>query len=284
MKDFFVSMIKSKNSGRKITAIAVMVTAVLLVAALLVLIISSVVFAARGNNGANDDQAPAIEIIYETVTELDSKIASLGESVKIKDNRSAHPAGGTNQYYATISPISVLSTIQKNLDAMLIANYNANKSSMICETKDQNGKSNPNCNIPFVNSSISSGTGITILTYDEKQAYTTEWMTNNAARYGFVQNDSTFIYVGVPHAAYMAKCGITSLASYVNALNESESNVSITASDALTGTTATYEIYHIAKGEELSVPSNFAYTVISDGNGGYIISVNLSRPITSAGK
>ena len=283
MKDFFVSMIKSKNSGRKITAIAVMVTAVLLVAALLMLIISSIVFAARNNNNnTNNDETPAIEITYETVNNLDSQIISLGESVKIKDNRSAHPAGGTNQYYATISPISVLSTIQKNLDAMLIANYNANKSSMICETKDQNGNSNPNCNIPFVNSSISSGTGITILTYDEKQAYTTDWLTNNAAKYGFVQNGSTFIYVGVPHAAYMAKCGITSLSAYVSALGEG--NVSITASDALTGTTAAYEIYHIAKGEELSVPSNFAYTVISDGNGGYIISVNLSRPITAAGK
>ena len=283
MKDFFVSMIKSKNSGRKITAIAVMITAVLLVAALLVLIVSSVVFAARNNdNDVNDDETPAIEITYEVVGELDSQIVSLGELVKIKEKRSAHPDGGTNHYYATLAPISVASTVQKSLDAMLIANYNANKSSMICETKDQNGNSNPNCNIPFVNSSISSGTGITILTYDEKQAYTTEWLTNNAARYGFVQNDSTFIYVGVPHATYMAKCGVTSLSAYVSAL--SEGNVSITATDALTGATAAYEIYHIANGEELSVPTNFAYTVISDGNGGYIISVNLSRPITSAGK
>ena len=278
MKDFFVSMIKSKNSGRKITAIAVMVTAVLLVAALLMLIISSIVFAARNNNNnTNNDETPAIEITYETVNNLDSQIISLGESVKIKDTRSAHPAGGNNQYYASYN-VSVPEAVQKNLDAMLVANYNANKSAMISDTQSQNG----NCNIPVIKSSAAGGTNVTILTFDENQAYSTDWLTNNAAKYGFVQNGSTFIYVGVPHAAYMAKCGITSLSAYVSALGEG--NVSITASDALTGTTAAYEIYHIAKGEELSVPSNFAYTVISDGNGGYIISVNLSRPITAAGK
>lgn len=276
--NFLVSMLKSKNINRRITAIAVMVTAVLLVAALLVLIISSVVFAARNNNNdTNNDETPAIEITYEIAGELDSQIVSLGELVKIKEKRSAHPEGANNQYYASYN-VSVQLAVQKSLDAMLVANYNANKSTMVSDT--QNGS----CNIPVVKSSAAGGTNVTILTFDEKQAYVTTWMTNNAARYGFVQNDSTFIYVGVPHAAYMAKCGITSLASYVNALNESESNVSITASDALTGTTATYEIYHIAKGEELSVPSNFAYTVISDGNGGYIISVNLSKPTTSAGK
>ena len=275
---FFISMLKSKNTARKATTIAVITTAVLLLAATIALIVSSVVFATRdGRDDQRDnDETPPPAIEYMTIDKIDNEQLSLGESVKVKENRTPHPAGATNQYYASYN-VSVLETVQKHLDAMLIANYNANKSSMVSDTSD-----NANCNIPVVKSSANGGLNVTILTYDDEnnKPYVTTWLTNNAARYGFVQNGSTFIYVGVPHAAYMVKYGLTSIADYVQAM--SNGSVKITASDALASTSASYEIYHIASGAELTVPSNFAYTATSDGNGGYIIAVNLSRPISSA--
>ena len=273
-------MIKSKNSGRKITTIAVMATAVLLIAATITLVISSVVFAK--NNGEDDqrdknNEAPAPEIEYTVVESIRDELSNLGEMVKVKDKRTAHPNGGANQYYASYN-VSVPSTVQKSLDAMLVANYNANKSSMVSDT------SIGDCNIPVVKSAAAGGTSVTILTYDDEnnKPYTTAWLTNNAAKYGFVQNGSSFVYVGIPHAAYMAKSGVMSISSYVSVL--SNGSVKISAADVLTGATASYEIYHIASGAELSVPANFAYTAISDGNGGYIVAVNLSKPTGSAGQ
>ncbi len=274
--NFFESMLKSKNSARKISAIAILVTAALLIVATIALVVSSVALG-KGDDDQRDEnnEAPTPAIEYTVVEAINDELDDLGEMVKVKDKRTAHPNGGANQYYASYN-VSVPSVVQKNLDAMLVANYNANKSSMVSDTAIGE------CNIPVVKSAAAGGTSITILTYDDEnnKAYTTTWLTNNAARYGFVQNGSSFIYVGTPHAAYMAKSGIMSISSYVNVLKEN--SVKISAPDALTGMSASYEIYYIASGAELSVPSNFEYTAISDGNGGYIVAVNLSRPTASA--
>lgn len=276
MKGFFTDLLKSKNRARKATAIVVIITAVLLIAALLALIVSSVVFALRnGEEDQPDDdinnEVPAPEIEYTTIEAFTSDQLSLGSTVSIKEARTEHPAGGDNHYYASYN-VSVLSAVQKRLDAMLVANYNANKSSMVSDTKDDA------CNLPVIKSADMGGRRITIVSYDEENAYSTPWLTNNATKYGFIQDGNTFTYVGVPHAAYMAKNGIKNIDDYVEKL--AAGTVKISAVDASKGTSASYEVYHIAKGSELSVPSNFAYSVIEDGADGYIIAVNLSKVIS----
>lgn len=275
--NFLKSMLKSDNNARKISTIAAIVTAALLIVAVITLIVSSIVLGARGNEDDTQDnnEITPPTITYETIDKIEDDQLSLGSSVSIKDERTKHPDGGTNQYYASYN-VSAQAVVQQHLDAMLVANFNANKANMVSDTED------PDCNLPVIKSSAAGGVSITILTYDDEnnKPYVTTWLTNNAARYGFVQNGSTFTYVGVPHAAYMVKYDITELSDYVNTMKNG--SVKISASDALTGKSASYEIYHIANGAALSVPSNFAYTVISDGNGGYIIAVNLSRPTASA--
>ena len=42
----------------------------------------------------------------------------------------------------------------------------------------------------------------------------------------------------------------------------------------------TYQMYYLSADDELKVPTNYEYAVISDGQNGYVVTVNMSKPIT----
>lgn len=123
---------------------------------------------------------------------------------------------------------------------------------------------------------------------------TSHWIFDNCHRYGFVQRypagkeastgvsdyEHCYRYVGLPHANYMTEHSLC-LEEYVELLRTqyaSGSRLSVT--DANGGR---YEVYYVpAASTELTtiqVPENYAYTVSGDNIGGFIVTVDLSKPL-----
>lgn len=276
MKKFFMDLLKSKNTARKASAIAIIVTALLLAAALLTLSVFLIASSLKKNDGDvvdNSDTVRAPETVLAEIEAFRDSQLSFGEDVAIKEARSKHPDGGANHYYASYN-VSVPEVVQKHLDAMLVAHYNANKAVLICDTEDDD-----NCNIPTVRSADKNGMRLLITDFDDNStSYDSEWLKNNAAKYGFICENSYYNYVGVPHAEYMTKNGYKTVAAYIEALGDER--IRFTATDAIGGVTSGYEVYYISSDEALSVPTNYEYTVFAYGTTGYIIAADLSKEVT----
>ena len=108
---------------------------------------------------------------------------------------------------------------------------------------------------------------------------------NNHHKYGFVSNSCGntglhLLYVGVPHASYMAKNNL-SLASYLALLRTNHSfaengknNLVFTAEDG-----NRYEVYYVeANGDMINVPvpTSGDFTVSGDNQNGFVVTVKLN--------
>ena len=118
----------------------------------------------------------------------------------------------------------------------------------------------------------------------------TQWLLDNAAKYGLVQRypegkedltgvkdyTNVFRYVGVPHATYMKEHNLC-LEEYIDLLHgytQNGKHLKVTGVDGVS-----YEIYSqkVSDGETtaLKVPSNKTYTVSGDNEGYFIVTVKL---------
>ena len=275
MKNFFVSMLKSKNSGRKIATIAVIVTSILLVVSLWILIVSSAAFALFKSDGNKKEDAPVEpDIIYTSVSSIDDHLVASDSLVNVRDNRSKLSSDATNQYYATSSrDIMLTSNAQKALDKMLVAFYNMNKAKVVTDV------SLPACNIPTVSNTSNGGLTFKLDTFNDKSVADDtiySWIFTNAAKYGFVYTGSYFTYVGTTHATIMSKNSISDMDAYVTLLKNGAVKMNVT--DNTSGKTGNFTVYFIANGTELSVPANYSYTAEAV-NDGYIVTVDMSKVI-----
>lgn len=273
MKELFESFFGNKaTKAKKITSFLCVATALVLVVALVVLIVSSALLSARDNNkDDNKDNLPTIE--YVTVEQIPAgKIFANSELVDVRNNRS-ELAGENNFYYATLGTVQVCANVQKALNKMLVSFYNANRDKIVANTKDAN------CNIPLVTDASANGAAFVLKSFADNITVignpTYSWIFTNAHKYGFIYSGNKFTYVGAVHATYMSKNSIADMSAYASSLANGPVTVSVT--DTVNGTSADFCIYHIASGAELSVPSNYDYVATSDNNGGYIITVDLSK-------
>ena len=131
-----------------------------------------------------------------------------------------------------------------------------------------------------------------------------KWIFENCHKYGFVQRfpadksgltgdtlnyTEAFRYVGVAHATYM-KSNRLCLEEYVTLLKNNHTSQNGTdgkhlSVDVDADGTADYEIYYVPANTAanalttIPVPSNLEYSVSGDNCGGFIVTVNLDRPI-----
>ena len=166
---------------------------------------------------------------------------------------------------------------QKQLDAMLVDFYDNNKSNtaLVPEGKNE-GK---DCTMPMVCNSNGVTLVLKVCKNDASivgdNNYT--WIFNNAYKYGFIYDTNTFTYVGVAAANYH-KMG--TLATLANKLSAVAGTASVNALSASNKTTS-YQLYYLSAAGELKVPTNYEYSVIANGNDGYVIVVDMSKKVAT---
>jgi D-alanyl-D-alanine carboxypeptidase len=123
---------------------------------------------------------------------------------------------------------------------------------------------------------------------------TSHWIYENCTKYGFVlrypdnkvseTNVSGYTeclrYVGVAHATYMSRNDLC-MEEYIELLKtyDYDNHLKISGMDG-----NDYEVYYVTASAEdeiitFNVPSNYAYTVSGNNDGGFIVTVNLSDPL-----
>ncbi len=122
------------------------------------------------------------------------------------------------------------------------------------------------------------------------------WITENCHKFGFItrypsakqavtgvsEYTECFRYVGVAHATYIKENKLC-LEEYVNLLAANHpfdgNHLQFTGAD-----NNSYSVYYVPISNTpvttLNVPENFSYTVSGDNRSGFIVTVNLSAPIT----
>ena len=296
---------KNTSPARKYTAYALLITAIALALALIVLIVSSIAFAvsdkdggevvdnAAGEGGDNDDfsgSASSSALQYEVVTaedikaELDAVVSV--DSVASKYDRKIPGKEDKHLYYAyaSRSTTKLSEATIDSMHAMFVDFYNSFKDKTVVITDS----SASNSNIPMIGKDVASN-GTQIKLYQcGKQGKESEpaisnssiytWLYDNAYKYGFVTKDNTFTYVGVAVANYMRGKSLTSLDAIEASL--SGKPVSVSAIPIGESKATSFQIYYIsASATEFKLPSNYKYTVIANGDKGYVVTVNMSEKI-----
>ncbi len=284
---------KNANPARKTAAYALIITAIAFALALVILIASSIAFAvsdkdsggvvSNGDGDGGDDFSggSSSALQYETVTEaaFKSKIDTLVEFTKRADREITK--GTDNLYYAQNGVSKLSKGTMSSAHDMLLAFYNNNKASL--NTDIGANSDNADCTIPLLVNSSTDGLSFKIVVFgNDKTTYqnkTYDWLYNNAYKYGFITNENTFTYVGVAAATYMNSKKIATVDALATALDGKPASVS--AATVGTNKSASYQIYYLAAGAELKVPTNYSYTVIADGTKGYIVTVNMAEKLQS---
>lgn len=288
---------KNANPARKYTVYALLGTLAAFLLSVIILIASSVLFAvtdgdapAAGDEGSDGgDGGVAINagsIVYvniESSDELDAKVRQ-DKIVKLADVRTKLSTGDVHHYYAKNDSDGVENLTEKTataLDKMMIAFYDNNKSSLVVDT----GKED--CNIPLITKTSSDGFSFKVVRFnDDASVYnnsTYKWIFDNAYTYGFVYAENTFTYVGEAVANYIRSTANNGdSAKALSGIRNASNNVSTTVVDPATKKAVTYQIYYlVADASEFKVPTNYEYTVITDGSNGYFITVNMSKPVST---
>ena len=289
---------KNASPAKKYTAYALLGTAVAFVLALVILIGSSIAFAVA--DGKSQDQIinndPLGEggdvssskgnITYTTVTadDLDAKVDGL---VDVQEKRTAMGGSTNEKYYDAYKGQKLVSAAQKALDAMLIKYYETTNDNNIFVGAKGCGDSLYDSGLVV---GIAKSDADKFLDSTPIDSTAHSWIFKNAYLYGFIQISPSnaeqahiFRYVGPAAANYM-KLNAKSISSYdalINVLKtNTKGNISTTVSDG--STKVSYQLYYLsADASELKVPTNYEYSVIADGTNGYIITVNMSKPVTA---
>lgn len=277
---------KTATPAKKYVVYAGIVTFVALVAAIAVLVISSIVFAVRGDapeepvgdqqqNTDNDTGvSTSIEYAATTADALKAKLDGTVEFKSISDRAIAQD--NKNLYYAKKGEVKLTAGASEALHKMMVDFYTANKASLKTNI-DKN-----DCNIPLVKDASADGIKFSIVDFSAEKSIagvtTYTWIFNNAYKYGFIYDTNTFTYVGVAAANYH-KMG--TLATLVNKLSAVSGTASVNALSASNKTTS-YQLYYVSVAGELKVPTNYEYSVIANGNEGYVIVVDMSKKVATS--
>ncbi len=278
---------KNAKPTRRYTAYALLGTLAAFLLAVIVLIASSVFFAVKGGEtpdaggeNAGGEGGAVINtssISYETVT-ADALDGKKGDLELLKSYRTELSGG----VYYGIKPrddLKLESSAANALNSMLVSFYNAKKDSLIVDIDAEK------CDIPLVAvGSNSDGYSFKIVRYYDEASLDTntyKWIFDNAYKYGFVYENNTFTYVGVAVSNYIkVNSSVSNYTQFLNVIRSASNNISTSAKDVSTNKSVNYQMYYLsADAAELKLPTNYEYTVIPDGTGGYVITVNMSAPI-----
>ena len=286
---------KNVTPARKNTAYALLITAIAFALALIILIVSSVVFAVtdKGTGDAADGAAAdnggdgggavisSSSLQYETVS-IDALEDKVDGMVSFTERKNREIEAGTNKlYYAQNGVDKLYASAMSSLDSMLKDFYNANKDKL--NTDIGNDSSNPQCDIPLIVEADKSGKTFKIVIFGNDKTtfndakYT--WIYNNAYKYGFINSENTFTYVGAPITMQMKTKSIATVDALIKALGGKAVAVSVPSASG-TGKATTYQIYYLEKdAAEIKVPTNYEYSVIANGTDGYFITVDMSKKV-----
>lgn len=193
------------------------------------------------------------------------------------------------------------------LNAMLTEFYKKfNDNSMILIDAYRDKERQGNFVTPVGYSEHETGYVFTLRTYntENKEVNITAndnymWILDHADEYGIILRypaekksvtgideknlvQTTFRYVGVPHASYMYENNLC-LEEYLELLKtdySGEKHLQINAADG-----KGYEVYYVPASSangSIQVPSNYEYTVSGDNMEGFIVTVHLDSPISPA--
>ena len=268
-----------------------------------------------GPNGDPTPETPPAEIIYTNFSQI-STATNLGELIVINNAHSYDPAKAANletihgsqpkdengyNIYSVGNPAWKLNaTALDALNQMLQKNYEVSdgaddiKVGSAYRTAEEQENLNSSVKPGF--SDHHSGYCLTLKTEDG-YLEPSHWIYENCHKYGFIvrypegKEDKTgvsdygwcFRYVGVAHATYI-KANNLCLEEYVELLKNSYAsgvNLSFTGIDG-----NKYEVYYTPAGmgdsvTTIRVPANFEYTLSGDNMGGFIVTVNRSKPISA---
>lgn len=281
---------KNASPARRFTVYALLITLAAFLIAVVILISSSVFFAVKGGEApavgeenAGDGEGGTVinknSITYEVVTTdvLDGKKGAL----ELLKSQRTELSGGLYYGIKPLADLKLESAAAKSLNSMLVSFYNAKKDSLIVDTNAEK------CDIPLVMlGSNSDGYSFKIVRYHDEADLdnnTYKWIFDNAYKYGFVYENNTFTYVGVAVSNYIKmNSSVANYTQFLTVLGSASANVSTSVKDASTNKSVSYQMYYLsADAAELQVPANYEYTVIPDGTNGYVITVNMSKPVTN---
>ncbi len=295
--DSIVGSGKHQNTAKKYALYAAMGTLAALVLAVVILVVSSIMFAAGDKTdgqvadgdgdvigGGNSGGALTSSLTYTEISsdELDAKAK---KQVKFKSEKERTITSGTNDlYYAKYSIDELSEETMEAAHQMFVAFYNANKASLI--TDIGSNKDNKDCTIPLLKDKSKSGTSFKIFVFgNDKSIYnndTYKWLYSNAYKYGFITSENTFTYVGVAAASYMHTNKLTTVDMLVSKLEANGGKPMSVSATVIGGAKPTaHQMYYMSADAELKVPSNYAYSVLSHGENGYIITVDMSAKIST---
>ena len=281
---------KKASPTRKITTYALFGTLVAFLLSVIILIASSVAFNVTDGeepvieNETTGEGSPAVNtsaISYEVV-EADVLDGKETELVSVQEKRTKLDDAAHKFYYGAKKGTMLRSEVMASVDNMLVKFYNSSNGSIDPYAGEDNKRAE--CTIPLIVEADPNGYSFDIVVFGNDKAISNsdkiyKWIFDNAHTYGFVYTDNTFTYVGVAAANYKVMTGLKDHSALMDKIKSSSNNISTSVRDVATNKSASYQLYYLAKGGELKVPTNYEYTVIPDGENGYLITVNMSKPV-----
>ena len=262
------------------------------------------------DNGQNP--APPAEVVYVALPQLNSEM-SKGELIIINGSHTYDPSKAENlqvihgsqpksdlgyDIYSVGNPAWKLNaTALDALNQMLQTYYNAsdNDTDIKVGSAYRTAQEQESFSTPVGQSDHHSGYCLTLKTA-AGYLHQNHWIYENCHKYGFVVRYPEgkeaitgvsdygwcFRYVGVAHATYM-KANNLCMEEYVSLLQQNYqngTNLTFTGADG-----NQYKVYYTPASTSdtlttLQVPSNYEYSISGDNMGGFIVTVNLSKPIT----
>ena len=269
-------------------------------------------------NPNEQDPLPPAEIVYTALPKLNSEI-NQGELIIININHYYSPENalpslklirenqakneyGFNIYELSEQHYQLNVTALDAFNEMMQKYYSVSDGDTTTKVSDayrtaEAQSQKPNTSVQAGYSDHHSGYCLALRINDGNFLDPNHWIYENAHKYGFVVrypagkesftyvNNYTYClrYVGVAHATYM-KANNLCMEEYVALLQQ---NYASSTDLTFTGVDGNqYKVYYTPASTDtlttLQVPSNYEYSISGDNMGGFIVTVNLSKPITES--
>ncbi len=276
----FINKLAGDNATptKRAVVLAALITAAALVVCGITLAVSSVIFAIKDRNSDipfdtdtpadSGEPAPTVTLEYTTVTkdEMDGWLDKQVSGKTLADRT----IEGNNIYYAYKNPSEIkLSSGALNAAHNMLVDFVKNNKALKTDKSNET-----ECNVPLVGDVTNNGATFKLTIYSKENTsiynnQTYSWLYTNAYKYGFVYSENTFTYVG-PIAASYAKS------------NGSSALTALAAPASLTVNGVKYQVYYIsANAAEYKLPTEYTNFEVFSLDGGYIVSVNLSKRISA---
>lgn len=314
--DFFHSGTEAQQGKKRTVALVLCATAIILAIALLVLAIGSVAIAIK-NKAADGEEEESGDVKIPngyTTTTLDPSQISAGNlllvdadhpyvgpapSVVLFNGHESRPTAADGKNVYSIGGILDLSATEETVlafNAMVRAFYNdatvgGDNNLYISGAYNMNA-ANQADELYKLGTTLAlkyyvyynGSSDFELASIHGVEKY--QWIYDHAHEYGFVPasaeegKENLFRYVGPAHATYMHNNNKT-FSEYITILQGKTYHLPLTSKAKNSeGELVTYQMYYLASGSELVVPSKWAYEVSGDNASGYIITVNKSKTLT----